>query len=300
VHTEDDGVNWKSQYRGDPKEDPTTHLSGATFVTPQSGWGVGSLGTILHTEDGGATWKKQSSGTSGYLNFVAFATPQSGWVAGDDGLILHTDDGGANWMLQTSGTIRDLLGIAFATPTSGWIVGKTGTILHTEDGGRTWVAQDSGSRMDLLEAAFITPQVGWVVGYGGTILHTEDGGKTCVQHASGIRSNLHSVTFVKPFSIIGVVASNPKPAAPGAKVVAPRGVLLLSVDAGSPADKAGLKAGDYIAAVNGRPVKTVDECVAEVSVLKPGTEAEVTYIRDHKEETVKVITADGSMPGAPH
>jgi S1-C subfamily serine protease len=121
-----------------------------------------------------------------------------------------------------------------------------------------------------------------------------------VQHASGIRSNLHSVTFVKPFSIIGVVASNPKPAAPGAKVVAPRGVLLLSVDAGSPADKAGLKAGDYIAAVNGRPVKTVDECVAEVSVLKPGTEAEVTYIRDHKEETVKVITADGSMPGAPH
>jgi photosystem II stability/assembly factor-like uncharacterized protein len=298
VHTEDDGGNWKPQYRGDPKTDPTIHVGAATFVTPQSGWGVGSIGTILHTEDGGATWKKQSSGTSDYLNFVAFATPQSGWVVGDDGLILHTDDGGANWNPQASGTIRDLLGIAFATPSSGWIVGKTGTILHTEDGGRTWVAQDSGSRMDLLEAAFITPQTGWVVGYGGTILHTEDGGKTWVQQASGIRTNLHSVAFVKPFSIIGVVEDQPKPAA-GSKV-APRGVILLSVNAGGPADKAGLKAGDYIVAVNGRAVNTVDEGVGEVSLLKPGTEAELTYIRDHKEETVKVITADGSIPGAPH
>jgi photosystem II stability/assembly factor-like uncharacterized protein len=300
VHTEDDGGNWKPQYKGDPKMDPTIRVSAAAFVTPQSGWGVGSIGTILHTEDGGSTWKKQSSGTSDYLNFVAFATPQSGWVVGDNGLILHTDDGGTNWKPQTSGTIRDLLGIAFATPSSGWIVGKTGTILHTEDAGRTWVAQDSGSRMDLLETAFITPQTGWVVGYGGTILHTEDEGKTWVQQVSGIRTNLHSVAFVRPFSIIGVVESDPKPAAAGAKVAAPRGVLLLSVGAGSPADKAGLKAGDYIAAVNGRPVKTVDESVAEVSVLKPGTEAEVTYIRDHKEQTVQVITADGSMAGAPH
>lgn len=297
VHTEDDGVNWKPQHIGDPKQDPTTHIGAATFVTPQSGWAVGSVGTILHTDDGGITWKKQSGGNSSYLNFVAFATPQSGWVAGDDGLVLHTEDGGANWKPQSSGTIRDLLGIAFATPSSGWIVGKTGTILHTEDGGDTWVAQESGSRMDLLEVAFITPQTGWVVGYSGTILHTEDGGKTWFPEESGVRSNLHSVTFVKPFSMIGVVEGQPKPAA-GAKV-APRGVILISVNAGSPADNAGLKAGDYIVAVNGRPVNSVDECVGEVSVLKPGSEVQVTYVRDRKEEMVKVITADGSRAAAP-
>ena len=217
---------------------------------------------------------------------------------GNDGVILRTDDGGANWKTQSSGTIRDLFGIAFATPTSGWIVGKTGTILHTEDGGGTWVSQDSGTRMDLLEAAFITPEVGWVVGYSGTILHTEDGGKTWIPQVSGIRSNLHSVAFAKSFSMIGVVESQPKPAA-GSKV-APRGVLLLSVDAGSPADKAGLKVGDYIVAVNGKAVNSVDECVGAVAVLKPETEVQLTYVRDHKEETTEVITMDGLSASPRH
>ena len=295
VHTEDDGATWKSQYKGDPTNDPTSYLSAVVFATPQLGWGVGELGRILHTEDGGVTWKRQKSGTSGDLNFVAFATSQAGWAVGADGLVLHTEDGGANWKTQNSGTIRNLFGIAFATPTSGWIVGKTGTILHTEDGGGTWVSQDSGTRMDLLEAAFISPEVGWVVGYSGTILHTEDGGKTWIPQVSGIRSNLHSVAFAKTFSMIGVVESQPKPEA-GTKV-APRGVLLMSVGTGSPADKAGLKAGDYIVAVNGKAVNSVDECVGAVAVLKPGSEVQVTFVRDHKEETTMVVTIDGL--GAP-
>jgi S1-C subfamily serine protease len=76
-------------------------------------------------------------------------------------------------------------------------------------------------------------------------------------------------------------------------------VLLLSVEAGSPADKAGLKAGDYIVAVNGKAVNSVDECVGAVAILEPGAEAQLTYVRDHKEETTTVVTIDGlgAAPG---
>jgi hypothetical protein len=37
------------------------------FVTAQTGWAVGSGGTILATRDGGANWEAQRSGTNKWL-----------------------------------------------------------------------------------------------------------------------------------------------------------------------------------------------------------------------------------------
>ena len=70
------------------------------------------------------------------------------------------------------------------------------------------------------------------------------------------------------------------------------GVTIASITPNGPAEKAGLKTGDTITSVNGKPVKNGDELVAEISALKPGTQAKVGYVRNGKESTAEVTIAD--------
>jgi len=70
------------------------------------------------------------------------------------------------------------------------------------------------------------------------------------------------------------------------------GVLVSSVMTGSAAAQAGLKAGDVITALNGRPVKSVNEVTRAVRDAKPGTALEMRLFRDKKEMTVKVIVPE--------
>ncbi len=72
------------------------------------------------------------------------------------------------------------------------------------------------------------------------------------------------------------------------------GVTIASVTPNGPADKAGLKTGDTIVSVNGKPVKTGDELVSEISALKPGSEAKLGYVRNGKDMTAEVTIADRS------
>jgi membrane-associated protease RseP (regulator of RpoE activity) len=69
-----------------------------------------------------------------------------------------------------------------------------------------------------------------------------------------------------------------------------KGVLVREVEAGSPAAKAGLKAGDVIVAVDGKGVTTVAE-LRKALELKAGEEKRklsVTIVRDHHEQIVPV------------
>ena len=67
---------------------------------------------------------------------------------------------------------------------------------------------------------------------------------------------------------------------------------------GGPADNAGMKAGDIIVALNGSPEKNTDEVVSGIFVLKPGTDARLSYIRNGKDATADVTVGDGSRPFA--
>ena len=71
-----------------------------------------------------------------------------------------------------------------------------------------------------------------------------------------------------------------------------RGALVNSVQAGSPADKAGVRRGDVITAVNGESIKNGNELRNEVSQLMPGTATKLTLLRDGKEQTVNVTLAE--------
>src|SRR5215467_11891117 len=72
------------------------------------------------------------------------------------------------------------------------------------------------------------------------------------------------------------------------------GVTIANVTPNGPAGKAGLQTGDTIVSVNGKNVATGDELVAEISGLKPGSTANIGYVRNSKQNTAEVTIADRS------
>jgi serine protease Do len=71
---------------------------------------------------------------------------------------------------------------------------------------------------------------------------------------------------------------------------APYGVVIESVQPGSPAEKAGLKGGDVVTSVNGHAVKTGNDLVNPIADAPIGSKVKLSYIRDRaqKETTVEV------------
>jgi membrane-associated protease RseP (regulator of RpoE activity) len=67
------------------------------------------------------------------------------------------------------------------------------------------------------------------------------------------------------------------------------GVRLSGVRAGSPADRAGLQAGDVIVAFAGVAVRTLDDLTFALRGRRPGDTVEVRYLRDGREHTVQSI-----------
>jgi len=75
------------------------------------------------------------------------------------------------------------------------------------------------------------------------------------------------------------------------------GALLTAVTPGTPADKAGLRAGDIIVAVNDERVTLATDLADIVRKYKPGDEVRITYRRDGEEKTVEVTL--GQHPDDP-
>jgi serine protease Do len=70
------------------------------------------------------------------------------------------------------------------------------------------------------------------------------------------------------------------------------GIVVERVEPNSPADKAGLKAGDVITAVNGRSVKTGDDLVSPITATRIGDSVRISYVRDRKQLETSVGVAD--------
>ena len=78
----------------------------------------------------------------------------------------------------------------------------------------------------------------------------------------------------------------------------PQGALVTKVEKGSPAEKAGLKEGDVITSFNGKKVSSSVTLPMIVSVMKPGTEADMTIVRDKKEMTLSVTVGTNEKAAA--
>ncbi|HEU4627598.1 MAG TPA: Do family serine endopeptidase [Steroidobacteraceae bacterium] len=78
----------------------------------------------------------------------------------------------------------------------------------------------------------------------------------------------------------------------------PRGALVSAVEPDGPADKAGVKAGDVILAIDKHPVDESTTLPGVVAHLRPGSSATVDLWRDRKPQQVKVKVAEMEEPSA--
>ena len=80
------------------------------------------------------------------------------------------------------------------------------------------------------------------------------------------------------------------------KLPTSKGVLITAVERGSPADKAGVKLGDVLVAVNGKPVGDTVTMLNLVAALKPGDQARVRVARNQEETEFNVTIGRRPKP----
>ncbi len=73
---------------------------------------------------------------------------------------------------------------------------------------------------------------------------------------------------------------------------ADHGIVINTVERGTPAEKAGLKKGDVILSVNGKPIYSGDELVAIVSETEIGKQLTLEYMRDGKTSSAEIEVGD--------
>jgi serine protease Do len=71
-----------------------------------------------------------------------------------------------------------------------------------------------------------------------------------------------------------------------------KGALVAQVQPNSPALAAGIKSGDVIKSVDGKPVDTIKELTRMISGMKPGTSVKIALWRDGKDMTVTAKVGD--------
>jgi serine protease DegQ len=80
------------------------------------------------------------------------------------------------------------------------------------------------------------------------------------------------------------------------KLAAARGVLITQVERGSPADKAGMKPGDILLAVNDRPVADTTTMLNLIASLQPGQQAAIRLTRNQAETDLTVTIGRRPRP----
>jgi len=76
-----------------------------------------------------------------------------------------------------------------------------------------------------------------------------------------------------------------------------RGALVQSVESGKPADKAGVKHGDVVVEIDGKPIRNNRELIDYISYQPVGSNVKITVIRDGKRQTLNATTAQRPSDG---
>ncbi len=80
------------------------------------------------------------------------------------------------------------------------------------------------------------------------------------------------------------------------KLAAARGALVAQVTKGGPADKGGMKIGDVITGVDGRPIQDSVAAMAAIAALKPGANAKFKVTRNQQDLDLSVTVAKRPAP----
>ena len=84
----DGGVSWVPQ-----SSNSSVALLGLGFLSPTTGWVVGSAGTLLKTTNGGSVWAPESSGAFLELDDIAIRPGEGAWISGGGGNVIRNNFG---------------------------------------------------------------------------------------------------------------------------------------------------------------------------------------------------------------
>jgi serine protease Do len=74
------------------------------------------------------------------------------------------------------------------------------------------------------------------------------------------------------------------------------GTVVVEVESDGPAEKSGIKANDVIVEINGIAIRSHEELVSKIGLMKPGTKAELGLYREGKKRSVSITIGD--WPGS--
>jgi serine protease Do len=133
-----------------------------------------------------------------------------------------------------------------------------------------------------INTAILTPE-GGNIGIGFAIP---------INMAKTIMSQLIQYGSVKR-GLMGVVVQDLSPdLANGFDLKDTKGAIITLVSPNSPAQKAGLEAGDIIVSVNGQPMETASAVRNSVGLLRVGAQIDLEVLRKSKNMNFNVVTAD--------
>lgn len=187
-------------------------------------------------------------------------------------------------------------------------VGQTVTMGIISGKGRTGPGPGSGAFEDFLQTdapinqgnsgGALVNTVGELIGINSQILPGAGGGNIGIGFA--IPSNMARIVMeqlVKNGKVrrgqLGIVTSRvTSDMAQSLGMAEARGVIVNSVRAGSGAEKAGIRRGDIITAINDTPVSDTNAFRNRVASNAPGTEVTLTVMRDNREQKIRATLGE--------
>jgi serine protease Do len=189
-------------------------------------------------------------------------------------------------------------------------VGQTVTMGIISAKGRSTGGTGSGSFEDFLQTdapinhgnsgGALVNTLGELVGINSQILSGETGGNIGIGFA--IPSNMAKTVMdqiVKSGKVhrgqLGIkVTRVSSDMAASLRMPEAKGVIIDSVQSGSGADKAGLRQGDVITAINDDPVSDTNAFRNRVASNAPGSDVTLTILRDNKEQKIRATLGEAT------
>jgi 2-alkenal reductase len=141
--------------------------------------------------------------------------------------------------------------------------------------------------------------LGQVIGINTLVVRSTNSGNVAEGLGFAIPANLvHDIvtqliskgTVEHPYIGISFQALDPQVAS-ALNLTATDGAVVMQVEAGSPADKAGLQQNDVITAINGQPVDQDHQLVSVLFTHAPGETVTLTVLRNGQQSQVKLTLA---------
>jgi putative serine protease PepD len=170
------------------------------------------------------------------------------------------------------------------------IVSALGRTLDTESGTMTGLIQTDASISSGNSGGPLVNAAGEVIGIN-TAVATSGGGTSAenigfvigIDQAMPVVERLRDGTEAADPGYLGVSVEDPTDGS--------RGAVLAQVSAGSPADEAGLQAGDLVTAIDDTPVDGAAALVAAVRAHAAGDDVVVVFVRDGEEHEATITLA---------